>query len=169
MNIKNEIYEKMKRLMKKSLFCFLLLFLVPVACSEKWEAPEGFYLDLTEINAFNVVDKEYHPGHIMSICTLKPEAKKRLDEYTQLLIENSSTDKSLSICYKGKPLLLASMWLGKYSWFPEGISVTDSYPDKPEWDFVTLVSNGDHSAYNQLLELLKEKKIPVKHVEHLPE
>ena len=42
--------------MKKSLFYLLLLFLVPVACSEKWEAPEGFYLDLTEINAFIVVD-----------------------------------------------------------------------------------------------------------------
>ena len=127
--------------MKKNLFYLLLLFLVPVACSEKWEAPEGFYLDLTEIRDFNIVDSEYGPGLVMNVCTLKPEAKQRLDEYTQLLIEKSSTDKILSIGYKGKPLLLASMWLGKYSWFPEGISVTDSYPDKPEWDFVTLVSN----------------------------
>ncbi|MBO7467578.1 MAG: hypothetical protein J6T94_07870, partial [Bacteroidaceae bacterium] len=102
--------------MKKNLFYLLLLFLVPVACSEKWEVPEGFYLDLTEIRDFNIVDSEYGPGLVMNVCTLKPEAKKRLDEYTQLLIENSSTDKSLSICYKGKPLLLASMWLGKYSW-----------------------------------------------------
>ena len=155
--------------MKKNLFYLLLLFLVPVSCSEKWEAPEGLYLDLTEISEFCIIDQANHPGLIMNVCILKPEAKKRLDGYTQSLLGGSWADSSLSICYKGKPLFQASMWLGLYSWFPEGISVTDAYPEKPERDYVTLVSNGNHSAYNQLLEQLKEKKIPVTHIEHLPE